>query len=195
MAEVLALKAKLQFKAKTPNTDANKTFSQAVQLHDSNIAWGLWAEHLVQEHLDQSTGQGSTHRTRQPFVLDGLSLDQDGQWIPSKGGQTSQAQARNVAQNAASALAALLQACRQQNDQHCRKYMANVIYCLCWDNEPAVLDVLDQVADSVPAIQWLSWIPQLTTSLCRSPPGMTEAGFHIDTFNSACDWPISKGPI
>ena len=126
------------------NVDANKTFSQAVQLHDSNIAWGLWAEHLVQEHLDQSTG-----------------------------GQTSQAQARNVAQNAASALAALLQACRQQNDQHCRKYMANVIYCLCWDNEPAVLDVLDQVSDSVPAIQWLSWIPQLTTSLCRSPPGMS----------------------
>ena len=27
--------------SKTPNIDANKTFSQAVQLHDSNIAWGF----------------------------------------------------------------------------------------------------------------------------------------------------------
>ena len=47
-AEILALKAKLQFKAKIQNVDPNKTFSHAVQLFDSNVAWGLWAEHLVQ---------------------------------------------------------------------------------------------------------------------------------------------------
>ena len=107
-AEILALKAKLQFKAKIQGVDPNKTFSHAVQLFDSNVAWGLWAEHLVQEHL---------HDTR------------------------------NLSQNVASALTALLQACRQQSDVQCRKYMANVIYCLSWDDQPAVLDVLDQIAD------------------------------------------------
>ena len=30
------------------------------------------------------------------------------------------------------------------------------------------------MADSVPPIQWLPWIPQLITSLCRSPSGMNE---------------------
>ena len=52
-AEILALKAKLQFKAKIQGQDPNKTFSHAVQLFDSNQAWGLWAEHLVQEHMTQ----------------------------------------------------------------------------------------------------------------------------------------------
>ena len=104
----MALKAKLQFKAKIQGVDPNKTFSHAVQLFDSNVAWGLWAEHLVKEHL---------HDTR------------------------------NLSQNVASALTALLQACRQQSDVQCRKYMANVIYCLSWDDQPAILDVLDQIAD------------------------------------------------
>ena len=81
---------------------------------------------------------------------------------------------RNVAQHAASALTALLQACRQQTESNCKRFMSNVIYCLSWDSEPVILEVLDQCADSVPAIQWVSWIPQLVNSLCRSPSQMTD---------------------
>ena len=139
-AEILALKAKLQSKVKHPQQDPNRTFSQAVQLHDSVIAWGLWAEHLVSE-------------------LDGASVS---------------APRSSVSQHAASALTALLQACRQQTESNCKRFMSNVIYCLAWDSETNILEVLDQCADSVPAIQWLSWIPQLVQSLCRFPPQISD---------------------
>jgi transformation/transcription domain-associated protein len=122
------------------NYTAFISYFKAVQLHDSVVAWGLWAEHLVQEHLD------------------GASISSP----------------RNVAQHAASALTALLQACRQQSESYCKKFMSNAIYCLSWDSEPVILDVLEACWDSVPPIQWVSWIPQLVNSLCRSPSQMTD---------------------
>jgi len=78
-------------------------------LHDSVIAWGHWAEHLVEEHLDVSQNVSP----------------------------------RNVSQHAASALTALLQACRQQTET-CVRFMSNVIYCLSWDDQPNILEVLEK---------------------------------------------------
>lgn len=46
-------------------------------------------------------------------------------------------------------------ACRQQTESSCKRYMANVIYCLAWDSESCILDVLDACAATVPAIQVL----------------------------------------
>lgn len=129
-AEILALRAKLEAKVKTPNQEPNRTFSHAVQLHDSVAAWGHWGEYLVTENLERAVASN-----------------------------------RPVAAHAAGALVALLQASRIQSAS---SYMANVIYCLTWDDTVAVLDVLDQCADSVPAIQWLPWVSQLVVSLCRT---------------------------
>ena len=55
-AEILALKAKLQSKIKNPPQDPNRTFSHAVQIHgESNVAWGLWAEYLVQDRDEKQS--------------------------------------------------------------------------------------------------------------------------------------------
>ncbi|CAG5107634.1 Oidioi.mRNA.OKI2018_I69.chr1.g3420.t1.cds [Oikopleura dioica] len=134
-SEILALKAKLQGKVKSPPQDPSLTFCQAVQVHDSVQAWGHWAEWLVAENLEKAVASN-----------------------------------KDCAPHAATALTALLQASRQQASG---TFMPNVIYCLTWDFTEPVLEVLDQIADSVPAIQWLPWIPQLINSLCR-PCGHSE---------------------
>jgi len=87
------------------------------------------------------------------------------EWLVTENLEKAVATKKECAAHAASALTALLQASRQQCSGG---FMPNVIYCLTWDDTEVVLDVLDQIADSVPAIQWLPWVSQLINSLCKT---------------------------
>ncbi|XP_023232044.1 transformation/transcription domain-associated protein-like [Centruroides sculpturatus] len=67
-----------------------------------------------------------------------------------------------------SALTCYLHACRHQNENKSRKYLAKVLWLLNYDDEKSSLaEAVDKYNVGVPPVQWLPWIPQLLTCLVR----------------------------
>ncbi|GAB6032800.1 hypothetical protein CHUAL_012003 [Chamberlinius hualienensis] len=109
--------------------EANKSFSAAVQLHDTLVkAWALWGDYL-----------------EQVFSRD-----------------------RNI-NVGISAIICFLHACRHQNENKCRKYLAKVLWLVTYDDEKGQLaEAIEKHSFGVPPSQWLQWIPQLCTCLVRN---------------------------
>lgn len=67
-----------------------------------------------------------------------------------------------------SAIVCFLHACRHQNESKSRKYLAKVLWLLCYDDDKSsLMEALDKYAVGVPPLHWLPWIPQLLCCLVQ----------------------------
>ncbi|XP_055838887.1 transcription-associated protein 1 isoform X2 [Episyrphus balteatus] len=67
-----------------------------------------------------------------------------------------------------SAITCFLHACRHQNENKTRKYLAKVLWLLAYDDSKAsLMDALEKYVVGVPPLHWLPWIPQLLCCLVQ----------------------------
>lgn len=83
-----------------------------------------------------------------------------------------------------SAIIAFLHACRHQSESKSRKYLAKVLWLLCYDDEKSsLMEALDKYAASVPPLHWLPWIPQLLCCLVQY-----ESRVILNLLSQVSDW-------
>ena len=69
---------------------------------------------------------------------------------------------------AVNAMTCYLHACRHQNESKTRKYIANVLWFLSYDNAAGqLIGTFEKYVAGVPPSYWLLWIPQLLCSLVQ----------------------------
>jgi transformation/transcription domain-associated protein len=125
--------------------EANQLFSFSIYLNDAQPKlWGAWGDYLTQSFVDM--------------------------YARRMDGNQQQQQLGNTNEIAESALIALLHASRNLNgDTKCRKYISKILWLLTYDTEKKPLHVqFDAFSVSIPAGNWISWIPQLITCLQRA---------------------------
>lgn len=67
-----------------------------------------------------------------------------------------------------SAITCFLHACRHQNENKTRKYLAKVLWLLSYDDAKAsLMEALEKYVVGVPPLHWLPWIPQLLCCLVQ----------------------------
>lgn len=141
VAELISLKAHfLQLCGKYD--DANHLYSFSIYLNDNQARlWGAWGDYLTQAFVNVSARQSDS----------------------------AMFQKRSI-ETAESALIALLHAARHPNSEcKARKFIAKILWLLTYDNEKRTLfSTFDSYSSSIPAPNWINWIPQLITLLIRN---------------------------
>lgn len=157
VAELISLKANfLQLCGKYD--DANYLYSFSIYLNDSTPRlWGAWGDFLTQAYVDVCANQGAK--------FGGANMPSTAPAEPVNGGFNK----RSI-EIAESALIALLQAARIPNGEaKTRKYISKILWLLTYDNEKRQLyTTFDAYSSSIPACNWINWIPQLITLLMRN---------------------------